>query len=135
MVVFIYAVLHFCTKIIGSAHVTNFQISFFIILCIIIVILSILAEKLYPIAAELKRKFYLSMLAFVVVLFVWAKDITFQRHFDFRGQELSYPHVLFNHSFKSFFYSGYSSINSNESRKKIAIDYYMNTQCEDYMLP
>jgi hypothetical protein len=132
VVVFIYAVLHFCTKIIGIAHVTNFQISFFIILCIIIVILSILAEKLYPIAAELKRKFYLSMLAFAVVLFVWAKDITYQSDFDFRGQELSYSHALFNNSFIRFFSSGFSSISGNESRKKIAIDSYMNSQCEDY---
>lgn len=134
VILFIYAVTVICFVTIAKGHFLKIEIIFIIILSAILLILWFLAQKLNPIESpRIKRKFYLSMLAFVVILFVWAKDITFQRSFDFRGRELSYPHVLFNYSFKRFFFSSVSSLYSNEGRKKIAIDAYMNARCEDYI--
>lgn len=133
VLVFIYAVTVICYVTMGKRHFSGFEIRFFIVLSLIPILFWILAQKLNPIVVRVKRKFYLSILAFVIILFVWAKDITFQKHFIFRGQELSYSHALFNNSLKSFFNSGHSYIYDNERRKRIEIDSYMNSQCEKYI--
>lgn len=134
VILFLYTVIYFCSDTMGNGHLSNFEMVFLLTLCVILIIFWVLAQKLNPIVVRLKRKFYVSMLVFFLVLFVWAKDITFQRHFDFHGQKLSYSHALFNNSFKRFFSSGFSSISGNEGRKKKTIDSYMNSKCEDYII-